>query len=75
MPSIQGPDKEWLTAPEAAAWLGIGRKSFVILAKELQVHPSKLGHRSLMWNWRDVIGMSIVLTWKRHPMTDEEAAS
>lgn len=65
--NIEAPGKEWLNATQAAKWLGIGRKLFLIQAKELGVPSLKIGHRTYVWHWQDVYVMSIVMRWQRQP--------
>lgn len=63
--TIDAPDKEWLTLPEMAKWLGIGAKTVRRMLSDGEIPPGvPMGRGRAMWSWRDAVAISIQLGWK-----------
>lgn len=57
---VDGPDKDLLSAREAAAWLGVGLTLFrELVASGTFPAPIKLGrHKAQRWHWLDVVAFA-----------------
>ena len=57
--TVEGPDKHWLTAAEAALWLGISMTTFKELVAEEKIPPPvRLTDRAPRWYWLDLVAFS-----------------
>ncbi len=54
--TIHGPDREFLTAAECAAWLGISPTTFKSLLRSGEFPPGVVfGKRTIRWMWLDPV--------------------
>lgn len=58
--TVEGPDRTWLTAAQAAAWLNIGRDTFLRHVEQGRIpHGVHLaGPQKPLWNWLDLVAFS-----------------
>ena len=54
--TVDAPDKEYLTKPEASKWIGISQKLFQILVDEGHItQPEIIGDRKQFWHWTQIL--------------------
>jgi len=69
--SINGPDKDWLTADEAAAWMGIAGSTLEDLVVKRRFPPGvRVTGRRRMWSWMDCVAYMHLRS--RIPETSDE---
>lgn len=53
--TVHAPDKDWLTAQEAASWLNIKRGTFELMVeKGLVPKGRRFTKKTERWHWQDV---------------------
>jgi hypothetical protein len=53
--TINGPEKEWLSARECCKYLSVGPKGFAHLQKHGFPPPVEIAPNVQRWNWMDVV--------------------
>lgn len=71
--SINGPDKDWLSLDEAAAYMGIGASTLKSLVRsgKFPQGAGVTGNRR-MWGWMDVVAYMHMASRSPAPMPDDE---
>lgn len=71
--NISGPDRDWLTLDEAAAWMGLDSSTLKRLIRKGQFPPGvKVSPKCVKWGWLDVVAYMHLVSRMPEKADDDE---